>query len=80
MLDLIVLGELPGTNIQLGFIPVMIMFEIGLITYLIKKHPAEIKKAILAIKTVFSKKKNRALKSLHHFRHDVLGPKLKFLK
>lgn len=80
MLDLIVLGEIPGTTIQLGFIPTMVLFEIGLITYLIRKHPVETKKIISFAKTSFSKKKTQISKLLSHFRHDVLGPKLKFLK
>ena len=80
MLDLIVLGQLPGTEIRLGFIPVMILFEIGLIIYLVKRPPAETKKIIASVKSALGKKKNQLIKALSHVRHNVFSPKTKLVK
>lgn len=88
MLDLIVLGQLPGTNIRLGFIPIMIMFEIGFVFYLLKKyHSDKLRKIMKELKKLEKKAykrlkpyEKRLEKKLVHLWHDVFGPKLKFLK
>lgn len=86
MLDLIVLGQIPGTDIHLGFVGYMIIFDLVLIFYIFRKyHPGKLarfsqklkpKKTIQKLRTY----RQRLVKQLFHIRHDILGPKLKFLK
>lgn len=110
--NLIVLGQIPGTDLRLGFIPIMIMFEIGFSYYLIKKfHPKLLlklqkklgiyqhlkkthkfriklqKKAYRKLKAQTKKLRKkttpyekRMQKKLVHLWHNILSPKLKFLK
>lgn len=80
MLDLIVLGRLPGTNIELGFIPIMILFEIGFVAYLIKTHPIQTRKVLTFIKVTTGKKKNQLVRSISRIRHNIFSPKAKLLK
>jgi hypothetical protein len=108
MLDYIVLGQIPGTSLQLGFVGYLILSGLGLIIYDLKKfHPKQLYKLMVKLKIdkglkklqkslkkqqkklirqlkKLNKKlepyKKRLRKSFVHFRHDVLGPKLKFLK
>ena len=101
MLDYIVLGQIPGTSLQLGFVGYLILSGLGLIIYDLKKfHPKQLYKLAVKLKIDKSLKKlqkrliklekdlikqskklaKKLKKSFVHFRHDVLGPKLKFLK
>lgn len=69
-MDYIVLGQVPGTSLEIGFIGYLILFDLSLTYYILKKyHPN---------KLAWLKKK--ISRKLIHIRDDVLGPKLKFLK
>lgn len=90
MLNFIVLGQIPGTSLQLGFVGYLAIFNLGLLAYYLKKfHPEQLR--LLAKKLRIGNKLNALMqklkprlkklsKRLIHFRDDVLAPKLKFLK
>jgi hypothetical protein len=112
MWNYIVLGQIPGTSIQLGFVAYLLSFSIGLVIYDLKKfHPQRLKRISKKLKiNILSKRLKKVLKKeqkklmryqrklfkkfakrfisykkwlfkkLTHFRDNVLGPKLKFLK
>lgn len=90
MWDYIVLGQIPGTGFQLGFIGYLIFFDLALTYYLFKKyHPEKLtefnqKLHLLENLKKLYKKLNlyekKLAKKLVHYRDDVLSPKLKFLK
>lgn len=112
MWNYIVLGQIPGTSIQLGFVAYLILFDVSLVIYDLKKfHPQKLKQFSRKLRIDimlqrFMKKlkkeqkkikhygrrlfkklaknykayKKKTAKKLAHFRNDVLGPKLKFLK
>lgn len=86
MLDYIVLGQIPGTSLRLGFEGYLILFGFGLLFYDIKKfHPEKLTKINkkFRVSEKLSKLRpyeKRLVKRLVHIRDNVLSPKLKFLK
>ncbi|HEX5456027.1 MAG TPA: hypothetical protein VFW77_01540 [Candidatus Saccharimonadales bacterium] len=95
MQDFIVLGQIPGTNWHFGFLSLLYLLEFVLVIYIIKSyHLKKLKGIEKRLRTLkwsakkFMKRPHRTIKSykkklskkLLHFRNDVLGPKLKFLK
>ncbi|HEX5797706.1 MAG TPA: hypothetical protein VFX86_04945 [Candidatus Saccharimonadales bacterium] len=95
MQDLIVLGQIPGTNVRFGFVAFLALCDIVLTIYLIKKyHSKKLKRfeksmKMLSRRLIKGKKKlarklkphkKRLMKRLVHLRDNVLGPKLKLLK
>lgn len=95
MQDLIVLGQIPGTNWHFGFYTLVYLLELVLIIYFVKTyHPKKLKglekrlrklrraakKLVKRPRKTIKAYRKRAAKRLHHFRNDVLGPKLKLLK
>ena len=91
MLDYIVLGQIPGTNLQLGFITVLTLFDLGLAAYVLQKyHPQKVKAFTdrwnESERNFWNRAGNikpsgkRLMKKLTRLGHDVLSPKLKFLK
>lgn len=112
MWNYIVLGQIPGTSVQLGFVAYLVLFDISLVIYALKKfHPERLKqlskklrierklrelkkelkkeqrkfkryerKLFKKLAKSFKTYRKQLIKKLVHFRDDVLGPKLKFLK
>lgn len=89
-MDYIVLGQIPGTNLELGFVGYMVLFDLILIFLFFKKyHPDKLTRFIKKLNLrknlgklykKLSLYEKRLAKRLAHFRNNVLGPKLKFLK
>lgn len=79
-MDYIVLGQIPGTSLQLGFLGYLALFDICLATYYLKKYRPQTLKNAQKLGKKLKIYTKRAGKRLSHIRDDVLGPKLKFLK
>jgi hypothetical protein len=91
MQDLIVLGQIPGTNWHFGFFTLIYLLEFALVIYIVKTyHPEKLKGLSKLSRNIKKsmKRPRRTMKSLVktfnkkllHFRNDILSPKLKFLK
>ena len=76
MYSLIVLGQVPGTEIRLSFDVVLTLVILGLITYRFRSHLPKNKKVIL----LFNNYKKRSLALIVRYWNNVFSPKPKFLK